>query len=866
MPEALARHDEILRDTVESHSGVVFKHTGDGICAAFQDPGDALDAALAGQAAMQAEVFDGIGGISVRMAIHTGNAEERLGDYRGPALNRVARLLDVAVGGDILLTDVAEDLLRAILPSEVELADLGEHRLRGISAPGHVYSVATETRGTPRRRAVSWLAALGATAVLAGAIAVFSVTGPPGTGTPETTVAAGEPTTAPSSPSTTVAIGPPGAKWAVTPGGATVSLAGHDGVVFGAGRATGLHAYRVEDAAVVWPEPGLVVDADQPLSESFGAPIAGTPVVGAGLVFYSTFLGSLHAVELESGELRWWHRFEDCSGDTCSPVVPSQPVVTDDAVIVAAGSDLYRFSASSGEFVQVDTGLGSVTAGPTLGRDSVYVAEGASLLQFSTDDLTLRRSLSLGEGAPVGYQAAVASIVVESLPSESGLGFDDGVFIVDAERFLTRLSLETASLHPSWSVATDAAFGVEVATVPVVGPGFDGRDAPTLWAVDSIGLLIGIDAGNGGQVASHKVGPTTHAVVVGEDGIVYVATDTPELIGCDPVLESLTIREPLLVAPHAAPIELAGRVFVAGVDGTIRGYGPGGEIGLPSPPVAPGLIDGSISSVAWSANGDMAFEHGGDVWLAGSGGGEIVNLTRLSGGGSAPAWSSDGTMLAYTSGSVGSDVYVIRPDGSGRRNLSVTTEEDEHDPAWSPDGSRIVYSSQACADQGGLEPERVCSGISALGWVDPIIGRTGAFIGAPTVLASDSQPDWSPTGNLIAFASDRSVEGSPEESELHLWTMTRAGTDVKPILDPGPIGGRAPVFSPDGKRLAFVSDGGPGGVAALSILDLETGGTTPIKDLPVGAGAPTWSSDGTKLAFAWELSTLGKIYTVSVGD
>ena len=361
--------------------------------------------------------------------------------------------------------------------------------------------------------------------------------------------------------------------------------------------------------------PGLVVDADRPLTEPFGAPVAGTPVVGAGLVFYSTYLGTLHAVDLESGELRWWHRFEDCPDGACSPVVPSQPVVTDDAVFVTAGSDLYRFTASSGEVVQVDTGLGSATAGPTLGGDSVYLAEGASLLQFSIDDLTLRKSLSLGEEAPVGYQAAVASIVAPALPSESDLGADGGVFIVDAEGFLTRRSPETGSLHPAWADAVDAAVGVEVATVPVVGLGLDGRTVPTLWAVNSTGLLLGIDAGNGGQVASHQVGPTTHAVVVGVNGIVYVATDTAELIGYDPVLKSRTIRVPLRVAPDAAPVEIAGRVFIAGVDGTVRAYGPGGEIGMASPPVAPSLIDGPISSVTWSTNGDVAFEHGGDVWL-----------------------------------------------------------------------------------------------------------------------------------------------------------------------------------------------------------------------------------------------------------
>ncbi len=867
MAKALLRHDEILGSVVESHSGVIFKHTGDGICAAFQDPGDALDAAVDGQAVFRAEVFESIGRMAVRMAIHTGSANERLGDYRGPALNRVARLLDVAAGGDILLTETAQGIVQATLPDGIRLADLGEHHLRDISEPGHVYHVAFPEEERGRRAPMPWLVALGVTAGLAVALALFSWTSPPGTGTPETTHPVGPGTTLPGeSPATT---GPPldrGSGWVVTPGGDTITLAAHGGILYAGSRSTGLHAYRAEDARAAWEVAGLIVDADQPLTEPFGAPVSGTPLVGDGLVFYSTHLGTLHAVDLETGTLRWWHRFERCLGGACSPVVPSQPVMLNGAVFVAAGSEIYRFEAASGAFWRVDSGLGSVTVGPSVGGEFLYVAGGASLLQFDAETLALNRSLFLGEGAPVGYQADVTSIIAPAMPSAAGADPDHGVFVTDAEGFLTRRSLVTGSIHPAWVATSDSAGGVAVVTQPVAGPGFDGRSSPTLWAVDSAGLLVGVDAGSGEQVASHPVGPTTRPALVGSDGTVFAATDALELVGYDPVLRSETIRVGLAASPQAAPVASGGLVFIAEEDGTVRAYGPGGETAIAGDPPSPGVVGGSIRGVAWSSEGSLAFEQDGHVWVVPSTGGDPVNATRSSGGGSAPAWSPDGSMLAYIAGSVSSDVYVMREDGSGRRNLTQSPSADERDPAWAPDGSRIVFSAQACADQGGPERERVCSGISALGYVDTSTGHVRPVISAPVVFASDSEPSWSPEGDLIAFVSDRSPDGTPSSPRSNLWTMTAAGATLTRVPDPYGVGGKAPAFSPDGKRIAFVAGGGPGGASAVYVVDLEYATTRLISDQPIGAGDPAWSPDGTRLAFAWDLSTLPRIYMVSVGD
>ena len=142
MQHALARHDAILRDAIERHGGHVFKTVGDAFCAAFGRATDAVAAAIAAQRALTAEDWGRVGPLHVRMALHTGSADERDGDYFGPPLNRVARLLEAAHGGQMLLTAAAQELVRGHLPDGVELHDLGKHRLRDLAEPEHIYQAA----------------------------------------------------------------------------------------------------------------------------------------------------------------------------------------------------------------------------------------------------------------------------------------------------------------------------------------------------------------------------------------------------------------------------------------------------------------------------------------------------------------------------------------------------------------------------------------------------------------------------------------------------------------------------------------------------------------------------------------------------
>jgi predicted ATPase/class 3 adenylate cyclase len=143
MKAALARHDELLRHAVQESCGHIVKTTGDGCYAVFRDAEEGLTAARTAQQALLSEAWPSIqpDAIRARMALHTGGAELRDGDYFGPALNRSARLLVVGHGGQVLLSAVTAELVRDRLPAGVDLRDLGEHRLRDLVRPEHVFQL-----------------------------------------------------------------------------------------------------------------------------------------------------------------------------------------------------------------------------------------------------------------------------------------------------------------------------------------------------------------------------------------------------------------------------------------------------------------------------------------------------------------------------------------------------------------------------------------------------------------------------------------------------------------------------------------------------------------------------------------------------
>lgn len=139
MGKALQAHDEIITDSVTRHGGRVFKHLGDGIAAAFQSAPSALAAASEIQMSLDKGTIPGIGSLKVRMGVHSGEANERDGDYFGQPLNRVARLTDAGHGGQVLVSLITARLCES--EESHELVDLGEHRLRDLGREERIYQL-----------------------------------------------------------------------------------------------------------------------------------------------------------------------------------------------------------------------------------------------------------------------------------------------------------------------------------------------------------------------------------------------------------------------------------------------------------------------------------------------------------------------------------------------------------------------------------------------------------------------------------------------------------------------------------------------------------------------------------------------------
>lgn len=140
---ALVRHDTLVEDAVTTHSGAIVRPRGEGDSrfAVFTLATDAVEAAVAIQKALFDEPWLTPTPLRVRVALHTGDADLRVGDYYGSAVNRCARLRSAAHGGQILISHATYSLVRDYPLPDLELRDLGEHRLKDLVQPEHIYQV-----------------------------------------------------------------------------------------------------------------------------------------------------------------------------------------------------------------------------------------------------------------------------------------------------------------------------------------------------------------------------------------------------------------------------------------------------------------------------------------------------------------------------------------------------------------------------------------------------------------------------------------------------------------------------------------------------------------------------------------------------
>ena len=141
MRSAMRLHDSILEQAVLTNHGAVFKHTGDGICAAFSAPSEAIAASLDAQCALTTETWEEIGSLRVRMGLHTGEVEQEGSDYTGIPLNVVSRLMSAAHGGQIVVSNSTMALAGHLMPDNVSVIDLGEYQLRGLVEPQQVFQL-----------------------------------------------------------------------------------------------------------------------------------------------------------------------------------------------------------------------------------------------------------------------------------------------------------------------------------------------------------------------------------------------------------------------------------------------------------------------------------------------------------------------------------------------------------------------------------------------------------------------------------------------------------------------------------------------------------------------------------------------------
>jgi predicted ATPase/class 3 adenylate cyclase len=158
MRAALATHDAIVGDAIAGAGGAIVKHTGDGFMAVFASAGDACLAAVTAQRKLAEARWPTSMAIRVRMSVHSGEAFERDGDYFGPTLNRCARLMSIAHGGQVVTSKATWQSIMSSARVDVSGRALGRHRLKGLAEPEDVVQIVTDGLGVdfpPLQSAIS---------------------------------------------------------------------------------------------------------------------------------------------------------------------------------------------------------------------------------------------------------------------------------------------------------------------------------------------------------------------------------------------------------------------------------------------------------------------------------------------------------------------------------------------------------------------------------------------------------------------------------------------------------------------------------------------------------------------------------------
>ena len=233
---------------------------------------------------------------------------------------------------------------------------------------------------------------------------------------------------------------------------------------------------------------------------------------------------------------------------------------------------------------------------------------------------------------------------------------------------------------------------------------------------------------------------------------------------------------------------------------------------------------------AWSPDGTkIAFSRSDgqryQVFVMNADGSDPVQITHGDNSASDAAWSPDGRRIAFTRCSAGScDIYVMNADGSGEERLTHGERPGEQDPTWSPDGGRIAFT-----DIEGI----VVMSADGQDWTWVTDGP-----------ADDSNPDWSPDGRQIAFDSSRGLW----DGDIYL--VSPDGSPMTNLTDSPPLDSN-PSWSPDGSRIAFMRKRNRHVEARLFVMDADGSSQTNLRAIGDAYSRPSWSPDGSKLAYSW---------------
>jgi predicted ATPase/class 3 adenylate cyclase len=144
MGASLEQHDCLLKTAIESNGGDFVKSTGDGSLGVFSSTSQATRMAIDVQRSLALATWGETGPLQVRIGIHVGEAEKRQGDYFGATLNRTARLMALGHGGQVLCSNAVAELIQENQPEGINLVDLGEHRLKDLKRPEHIFQLVAE--------------------------------------------------------------------------------------------------------------------------------------------------------------------------------------------------------------------------------------------------------------------------------------------------------------------------------------------------------------------------------------------------------------------------------------------------------------------------------------------------------------------------------------------------------------------------------------------------------------------------------------------------------------------------------------------------------------------------------------------------